>query len=54
MFNEAFASSIPLQGTEIAARWDGLYSFLVWLSVFFFHSCGRRYALFYRSLPSST
>ena len=36
MFNEAFASSIPLQGTEIAARWDGLYSFLVWLSVFFF------------------
>ena len=36
MFNEAFASSIPLQGTDIAARWDSLYLFLIWLSVFFF------------------
>jgi len=36
MFNQAFAGSVPLQGSEVAAQWDGLYSFLVWLSVFFF------------------
>src|SRR4051812_12960861 len=36
MFNQAFAGSIPLQGSEIAARWDSLYNFLVYLSVFFF------------------
>jgi cytochrome c oxidase subunit 2 len=36
MFNEAFAGSLPLQGTDVAVRWDGLYNFLVWLSVFFF------------------
>jgi cytochrome c oxidase subunit 2 len=36
MFNLAFAGTIPLQGSEIAARWDNLYNFLLWLSVFFF------------------
>jgi cytochrome c oxidase subunit 2 len=36
MFNQAFAGTLPLQGSEVAALWDGLYSFLVWLSVFFF------------------
>jgi cytochrome c oxidase subunit 2 len=30
------ANDLPLQGTDIAVRWDGLYNFLVWLSVFFF------------------
>jgi cytochrome c oxidase subunit 2 len=35
-FNEAFAGSVPLPGTDVAAQWDSLYSFLVWLSVFFF------------------
>src|SRR4051794_2357192 len=32
----AFAGSLPLQGTDVAVRWDNLYLFLVWLSVFFF------------------
>jgi cytochrome c oxidase subunit 2 len=36
MFNEAFAGMIPLPGTDVAAQWDSLYSFIVWLSVFFF------------------
>ncbi len=36
MFNQAFASSVPIQGTSVATHWDSLYSFLVWLSVFFF------------------
>jgi len=36
MFNQAFAGTVPLQGSEVAAQWDSLYSFLVWLSVFFF------------------
>ena len=27
---------LPLQGSDIAAKWDMLYMFLVWLSVFFF------------------
>lgn len=36
MIQQAFAGSVPLQGTEVAARWDSLYSFLVGLSVFFF------------------
>src|SRR6185437_9710129 len=36
MFNLAFAGTTPLQGSEIAARWDSLYNFLLWLSVFFF------------------
>ena len=36
MFNEAFAGTLPLQGTDIAAKWDSLYSFLFWLSVIFF------------------
>ena len=35
----AFAASsghLPLQGSEVAVKWDALYMFLVWLSVFFF------------------
>ncbi len=36
MFNLAFAGTTPLQGTEIAVRWDFLYNFLLGLSVFFF------------------
>ncbi len=36
MFNEAFASDLPIAATEVAARWDTLYNFLVWMSVFFF------------------
>jgi cytochrome c oxidase subunit 2 len=36
MFNEAFAGTLPIQGTDIAAKWDTLYYFLVGISVFFF------------------
>ena len=36
LHSSAFADALPLQGTDIAVRWDGLYNFLVWLSVFFF------------------
>lgn len=36
MFNEAYAGTIPLPGTDVAAQWDNLYSFLVWISIFFF------------------
>src|SRR5271154_5682416 len=36
MFNEAFAGALPLQGTDIAAKWDTLYYFLIGISVFFF------------------
>lgn len=36
MFNQAFAATTPLQGTDIAGQWDSLYNFLVWLSIFFF------------------
>lgn len=36
MFNVAFAGTTPLQASEIATRWDNLYDFLVWLSIFFF------------------
>ena len=36
MINEAFAGTIPLQGSEIAARWDNLYNFLIGISIFFF------------------
>jgi cytochrome c oxidase subunit 2 len=32
----AYAGTLPLQGTEIAAQWDSLYWFMVALSVFFF------------------
>jgi len=32
----AYAGTLPLQGTEIAAQWDSLYWFMVILSVFFF------------------
>jgi cytochrome c oxidase subunit 2 len=35
--NSAFAGwTIPIPGTDVAARWDTLYLFLVWLSIFFF------------------
>lgn len=36
MFDKMFNGDLPLQGTDAAARWDTLYNFLVWLSVFFF------------------
>jgi len=36
MFNSAYADTLPIQGTDVAARWDLLYNFLVGLSVFFF------------------
>jgi cytochrome c oxidase subunit 2 len=36
MFNVAYAGTLPLTGSDVAARWDSLYIFLVWLSVFFF------------------
>ncbi|MEO5968633.1 MAG: cytochrome c oxidase subunit II [Bdellovibrionia bacterium] len=37
MFNQAYASStLPLQGSDIAVQWDSLYSFVLWLSIFFF------------------
>jgi cytochrome c oxidase subunit 2 len=35
-FNEAYAGTLPLQGTDVAVRWDTLYNFLIGLSVFFF------------------
>lgn len=35
-FNEAYAATLPLAATDIASRWDNLYWFLFWLSVFFF------------------
>ena len=35
-FPEAFAGTIPLTGSDVAARWDSLYGFLVWISVAFF------------------
>jgi cytochrome c oxidase subunit 2 len=31
-----FSGSLPLQASEVAARWDSLYDFLVWISIFFF------------------
>ncbi len=34
--SEASASTLPLQGSEVARSWDQLYIFLVALSVFFF------------------
>ncbi len=36
MFEKVYASSLPIQATDIARRWDQLYDFLVLLSVFFF------------------
>ncbi len=27
---------VPIAATEVAAKWDSLYWFLIWLSVFFF------------------
>ena len=36
LLNEAFAGTLPITGTEVAARWDSLYTFLLWLSAFFF------------------
>ena len=34
--NKAYAGNFLIQGTEVAAKWDTLYDFLVGLSVFFF------------------
>lgn len=34
--NSAFAGALPLEGSEVAAKWDSLYLFLISLSVFFF------------------
>jgi len=31
-----FGYGLPIQGTDVAVAWDGLYIFLFWLSVFFF------------------
>lgn len=36
MFEKVFNGDLPYQATEAAARWDSLYNFLFWLSVFFF------------------
>lgn len=36
MFDKMFNGDLPLQASDVAARWDTLYNFLVWLSVFFF------------------
>ena len=36
MFNQAFAGTLPIQGTDVAIHWDLLYNFLVGLSVVFF------------------
>lgn len=35
MFDKMFNGDLPLQGTDISVRWDFLYYFLVWMSVFF-------------------
>ena len=35
MFDKIFNGDLPLQATAISVRWDFLYYFLVWLSVFF-------------------
>jgi cytochrome c oxidase subunit 2 len=34
--NQAYAGTLPIQGTDVAVKWDMLYDFLVGLSVFFF------------------
>lgn len=36
MFSQAYAAGLPIAASDIASRWDSLYNFLVWLSVFFF------------------
>lgn len=36
MLSEAYKATLPLQGTDVAARWDSLYTFLILLSAFFF------------------
>ena len=36
MFSQAYAGMLPLQGTDLAAKWDDLYLFEIWLSIFFF------------------
>lgn len=35
-WNTAYAASLPLQGSDVAVRWDALYNFLLILSLFFF------------------
>ena len=34
--NSAYAATKAIPATDVAVRWDSLYDFLVWLSVFFF------------------
>ncbi|MBC7385333.1 MAG: cytochrome c oxidase subunit II [Cryobacterium sp.] len=38
MLNQIYTkgAGLPLQGSDVAVAWDGLYWFLFWLSVFFF------------------
>ncbi len=36
MFSKIFSGTLPLQGTDVAAKWDSLYLFLVYMSAFFF------------------
>lgn len=54
MFDKMFNGTLPLQGTDVAAGWDRLYLFLVWISVLFFILVvgGMIYFAFkYRSRP---
>lgn len=53
---QSYAASghLPIQATDIAVKWDALYMFLVWLSVFFFvGTIGAMlyFAFKYRSRP---
>ncbi len=36
LLNEAHAAAIPIAASDIALKWDSLWDFVVWLSVFFF------------------
>jgi cytochrome c oxidase subunit 2 len=36
MFSNAFAGSLPPQGSIMAPRWDSLWDFVVYMSIFFF------------------
>jgi cytochrome c oxidase subunit 2 len=54
MFTEAHAAALPLAASDIATRWDVLWNFLVWLSVFFtVLICGAMFyfAIQYRRRP---
>jgi cytochrome c oxidase subunit II len=59
-FQEAHAGGsilsggLPLQGSDLAARWDMLYNFLVWLSLFFtvlVLGAMSYFAIFHRKRP---